>query len=231
MRDYINGEFVVHKAFQLKLNSNPRVRNIFGYVIQKVEKNTDAYIIDGRSKRIRDISEFTSGQVKYMNESYYELFCIINGQSIDGDNFQNGAILEYTEDIDGSFGPDDRTNTKGTIRITATSWFIKADEKEVKDTYTLIQNHVNMDKVNEVDEINEINATNDIQIMGLTWSLNKNTPTNGLPYIKNISTINIEKLSKNSNILEHNVKVTWDTTKKIDEKSESITTSTFRQIQ
>lgn len=215
----VNGEFVVHKEFQVKLRSNLRIRKIYGYVIQKVEKKTDAYtIIDGIETKIDDITEFTSGYVKYMNESYYELFFIVEGKSIDGDNFQNGAILEYTEGEDSTMGPDDRTNTKGIITVKGSSWFIKSTENEVMDNIREAYNNSRM---------NVNNSDNSIDILGINWSLSNNTPANGLPYMsidgKNI----IERLPLDSNILVHNVEVKWNTTIKENDVSKSITISEF----
>lgn len=215
-RDYINGEFVVHKEFKVKSKCNPKSKNVSGYVIQKVEKKTVAYTIkDGIETLIPDISKFTSDYVKYMNDSYYELFFIINGESTDGDNFQNGAILEYTYDeLNNSYGPDDRTDTKGTIKIKGTSWFIEAKKDDVYNNYNLVSE-------NNIKTIN---------ILGLEWSLNKDTPANGLPYISISESAKINNIPKSSNILEHNVEVKWDTTKKIKNESESFTKSEFKKI-
>ena len=217
-RDYINGEFVVHKEFKVKSKSNPNNTEVFGYVIQKVEKKTVAYTIkDGIETLIPDISEFTSGYVKYMNDSYYELFFIIDGESIDGDNFQNGAILEYTyNESNNSYGPDDRTDTKGTIEIKGTSWFVEANKNDVTNNYNLVSNKMNIE--NDIETIT---------ILGLEWSLNKDTPANGLPYIKTIKPSKISIIPQNSNKLEHNVIVNWDTSKN---KSSSITKSKFKKI-
>jgi hypothetical protein len=222
-RDPVNGEFVVHKEFKIKSKINPRKRKIYGYVIQKVEKTTDAYIIkDNIQTKIANISEFTNNYVNYMNESYYELFFIIDGISTYGDNFQNGAILEYTyNNSNGSYGPDDRTDTKGIIRIKGTSWFISATENEVK---------INQNIVNSNSEMNINNVGKSINILGINWSLDKNSPANGLPFILIEEGKEIETLKRDSNILEHNVEVKWNTTKRINGISESFTKSTFKQI-
>lgn len=222
-RDDVNGEFVVHKEFKIKLNSNPRKRKIYGYVIQKVEKKTTAYtIINGIETKIKNISEFTNNYVNYMNDSYYELFFVIDGLSTVGDNFQNGSILEYTyDDSDGSYGPDDRTDTKGIIKIKGTSWFIPSTRYEVENNYTM---------VNSNNEMNVENDKNMINILGFNWSLDENTPANGLPIMSIKEGRDIEELEIDSNILEHNVEVKWDTTKKINGISKSFTKSTFKQI-
>jgi hypothetical protein len=226
-RDPYNGEFVVHKEFKVE---SPVQAEIYGYVIQKVQKSTNAYtIIDDNKEEIIDIEKFTDGNVKYMNDTYYELFFIINGESTDGDNFQNGAILEYTYDHNNnSFRPDDKTNTEGGIIIKGTSWFISADKNEVIDNYNYYINGNINGKMN-VNNINNTNNNGNKKILGINWSLDNNTPANGLPYSPRISSkANIAK--RESNILEHNVKVTWDTTKKKRGKSYSETSSIINKL-
>jgi hypothetical protein len=220
-RDPVNGEFVVHKEFKIKSKNNPRKRKIFGYVIQKVEKTTDAYIIkDNKENKIANISKFTNNFVNYMNDSYYELFFIIDGLSSYGDNFQNGAILEYTYDnSNGTYGPDDRTDTKGIITVKGTSSFILANEKEVKSNQNIVNSEMNIN-----------NVENSINILGINWLLDKKSPANGLPFILIEEGKEIQTLKRDSNVLEHIVEVKWDTTKKIDGISESFTKSTFKQI-
>lgn len=223
-RQFLNGEFIDHKAFKVVpyLSSN-----IFGYIIQKVEKTTDAFtIINGITHRIENIEEFTSGYVKYMNDSYYELFFILDGESTDADNFQNGAILEYTYNSNNnSFGPDDNTDTKGLIKVKGTSWFIKADKDEVIENYNIY--NTNNNKMN----LNNNNTNNTVEILGTKWILDKNTPANGLPYINTHISIKAQKNSRNSNILEHNVEVKWDTTKaRIKGKAKSETESIITKI-
>ena len=73
------------------------------------------------------------------------------------------------------------------------------------------------------------NISNTIEILGTNWILDKNTPANGLPYINTHISIKAQKNSRNSNILEHNVEVKWDTTKgrnkgKAKSETESIIT-------
>jgi hypothetical protein len=74
-----------------------------------------------------------------------------------------------------------------------------------------------------------MNIKKNIKILGVNWSLDSNTPANGLPYSPRIiSRANIAK--RESNILEHNVRVTWDTTKKKKGKSYSETTSIINKL-
>lgn len=210
LSDPAHGEFVVHKAFQV---TSPKEEQVYGYVIQLVQKVTDAYTIKKHNKiikveKIENISEFTSGYVNYMNDSYFELFFIINGQSKYGDNFQNGPILIYTPNPNNvtDIGPDDEIPTKGTINVTGTSWFIPGTKKDI----TKLCKEIN--SINSKMNINNKNS-NTIEILGLNWSLNPNTPANGLPYIDTDKSKEVFKLGRASNVLEHTVNVKWDSTK------------------
>ncbi len=229
-----HGEFVVHKAFQV--TSSKKIP-VYGYVIQQVQKVTEAYTIENtienkntseKIEPIKNISKFTSGYVEYMNDSYYELFFIVKGQSTDGDNFQNGAILKYTADpMDPTnVGPDDVIPTKGTIKVTGTSFFIPAPREEVE---TLLHTIEDMhSKMNINNHTNKRNKKNTINILGLEWSLNPNTPANGLPYIEWKRSAEVTALRRASNILEHNVEVKWDSTKSIGKtKGKSIIKFSF----
>lgn len=222
-----HGEFVVHKAFQV---TSSKKLPVYGYVIQQVQKVTEAYTIENtienkntseKIEPIKNISKFTSGYVEYMNDSYYELFFIVKGQSIDGDNFQNGAILKYTADpMDPTnVGPDDVIPTKGTIKVTGTSWFIPATKSDIESLLESIKSNVNSKRRNK---------KNTIHILGLEWSLNPNTPANGLPYIEWERSAEVTALRRASNILEHNVEVKWDSTKSTGKtKGKSIIKSSF----
>jgi hypothetical protein len=221
-----HGEFIVHKAFQVTPSKESKV---YGYVIQLVQKVTEAYTIENKNtpKKIENISTFTDDYVNYMNDSYFELFFIVNGESTDGDNFQNGAILKYTAHPNdpSDVGPDDKIPTKGTIKVTGTSWFIPATQQEVEaviKTIAAMQSKMNVNS-------NRNKKNNTIDILGLEWSLNPNTPANGLPYIEWKKRAEVIGLGHASNILEHNVEVKWNSTKSTGKtKGKSIIKSTFK---
>ena len=225
LRYPVNGEFVVHKAFQVTPSKKSKV---YGYVIQLVQKVTDAYTIkknknkgiEDKVEKIENISEFTSGYANYMNDSYFELFFIMDGESVYGDNFQNGPILLYTANPNNAtdIGPDDEIPTKGTIKVTGTSWFIPGVQKDVKALYNAINSRMNINNKN----------SNTINILGLNWSLNPNTPANGLPYIDDEKSKEIIELGRVSNVLEHNVIVKWDITKS---KGKTSISSTFKSYE
>jgi hypothetical protein len=188
----ICGDFVVHKKFKV---TSKYSKSIYGYVIQKIEKTTD--VQDNTNRKITNIEAFTSDQVKYMNDSYYELFIIENGISIDGDNFQNGALLEYEYDSSEKkwYALDD-TPTKGNIIQKGTSWFISDTEENVR---------------RKKEEYEASVERRDISILGTEWLIDPNTPANGLPILPPISLVKmLEDYPKESNILEHTVTIEWN---------------------
>jgi hypothetical protein len=205
----ICGDFVVHKKFKV---TSRHSNSIYGYVIQKIEKTTD--VQDNTNRKIINIEAFTSDRVKYMNDSYYELFFIENGISIDGDNFQNGALLEYEYDSSKKkwYALDD-TPTKGNIIQKGTSWFISDTEGNV---------------IRKKEEYEASNERRGIHILGTEWLIDPNTPANGLPMLPPMP---IEKMiiqyPKESNVLEHTVIVDWDCCEK---ENKSNISSLFRKI-
>lgn len=177
------GDFVVYKDFTVK-HDTLRASDIHGYVIQKITKTSKVYAKDfsNNIELVSNINSFTDNYVKYMNDSYYEVFYILNGMSIDGDQFQNGPILHY---IDGY--PDDEFPTAGIIHMSGSSVFIP-------DTKEAIEKCIN-------------STSKNITILGLKWSTSENTPANGLPYRKDLPDISIYF---KSNIVHHIVEAYWN---------------------
>ena len=74
-----------------------------GVIVQKIEKKTTAVVYSEDGEAIvlpgdSTIIDYTDGNVKFMNESYLELFWVgENGSLGYGDQFGNGAIAKYTE--------------------------------------------------------------------------------------------------------------------------------------
>ena len=75
-----------------------------GIIVQLIKKSTtvDVYDDDGGGKvktltTSEQISDYTGGNVKFMNDNYLEYFEVRNGESIDGDQFGNGPICEYDQ--------------------------------------------------------------------------------------------------------------------------------------
>lgn len=197
------GEYVVHKKFTVENitnNRNNRQAGVNGFVVQVVDKRTNAYALcnDNKIRQINNIEEFTSDRVKYMNESYIELFPIIDGNCDYGDNFQNGAILTYYKD-GRKFYTDDNPPTSGNIEQIGRIFFIP---------------------ITDIAHITDVNANIDrksrkkydyITIFGLQWNISTLTPANGLPYIPYDEVIltGLYHLSQ-SRVLRHNVSASWN---------------------
>ena len=221
------GDFTVHKEFNVSYNphmsnkkslakkiaKNKTRRNINycrkhtrknttnginGYILQEVKKNTNAYVLCKNGlKKINDIEKFTDGNVKYMNDSYYELFPVLDGKACYGDNFQNGEILHYTIDENGESGGDNNPPTRGTIKQIGIICFIEAPyESEISTQNKMRRN------------IRTIKDTY-INIFGIDWNINTRLPANGLPFSTSDKVIDLFFKSK-SNTINHIVNVKWN---------------------
>ena len=169
-------------------------QGVHGYIIQHVDKKTHAAILtDTGVKRIHDIEQFTNDRVKYMNDSYYEVFPVINGEALDGDDFRNGAILRYVRDGKKYFA-DNNPPTAGTIDIIGNLFFIPDTEINVKKTITTLSKK-------------RLPAT--IKLFNVDWETRKDTPANGLLFSSNNVSYNIMPLSKSEPLI-HKVSVWWN---------------------
>lgn len=194
------GEYIVHKEFIVENTTLPvnRTAGVNGFVVQVIRKKTDAYALcgDGYLKRIKSIEEFTINNVRYMNDSYIELFPIIDGECDYGDNFQNGGILRY-ELYDGEYYSNDNPPTLGNIQQIGDIFFIPFDKSIVSSVIEIIDSRHNTN----------INRN----IMGIDWNFSKNTPANGLPFYPYSSAIVSHLFSlKQSNYITHNVIAEWN---------------------
>ena len=75
-----------------------------GIIVQLIKKSTivDVYDDEGGGKvktltTSEQISDYTGGNVKFMNYNYLEYFEVQNGESVDGDQFGNGPVCEYDQ--------------------------------------------------------------------------------------------------------------------------------------
>jgi len=184
-----------------------------GIIIQVVKKTTVMQDSNGKIYDTSDaISQYTSGNVNFSNDSYFEYWPIDNnGRAIDDDLFGNNSLVRY---IDEGYGyepeiynpksrkDDDASNyqkykTQGTITINSMSCFI----------------------ANWNPNYN--------QILNLGWDTNYSPskhPANGLPYlIYSPDTYNYIFNNRNSTLLQHDVIVTWsfDNPKSVMDKAES----------
>lgn len=187
------GEFAVRKTYRVSAGGTPK--GVFGYVIQKVEKVTRFEAAGRTYTTSAEVSEFTSNNVNYATESYYEVFPILNGTTCLGrpmrdrgncidDQFQNGALLRYEED-DGEQIPDDEPPTTGTIRMVGTNVFVPTTGDVAKSIYDAIMNREASIVVGDIE-----------------WSLAENTPANGLPYREDF------ELPSQEHVI-HTVDVAW----------------------
>jgi hypothetical protein len=221
------GDFTVHKDFNVSYNSrmsnkklipkitkNKTKRNtnyckrgtrknttngINGYILQEVRKHTVAYVLCKNGlKKINDIAKFTDGNVKYMNDSYYELFPVLDGKACSGDNFQNGEILRYVIDNNTKKpGGDNNPPTRGTIKQTGKICFIPAPYMSVISTQLKMRKNIRTVKDTY------------ITIFGIDWNINRLLPANGLPYSTSDAVIDLYNKSK-SNTINHIVTVEWN---------------------
>lgn len=190
-----NGNFAVKKEYIVTNITKPSTK-IEGIIIQYVNKKS---VVKDASNNIynttEQIDKFTSGEVKYSNDTYFEIFDIVDFKdntsvSIYADEFANNSLTqyEYTEDgdlIPYTYEPDDPEynifKTKGEINIIGKNCFISKTNKAYNS------------------------------IMRLQWNTSKNTPANGLPYLTYSNNIyNLIFNLSDSNILEHNVIATWN---------------------
>jgi len=198
------GEFTVHKEFTVEsmknTNNSNKKKAANGFVVQVITKNTNANVLcdKGVIKRIEDIAKFTNTKVKYMNDSYIELFPIINGECEYGDNFQNGGVLRYYKSKN-NYYTNDNPPTFGFIEQVGAIFFIPVEDKEFINTV--------------INALGKHTSTSykPMTIFGLEWNVSNQTPANGLPYIPySLDTIHYLLSMKNSNVIRHTVKAMWN---------------------
>lgn len=209
------GEFMVKKDFIVKLQANSSAaanvedltnkmkkmsivkdNTISGFILQYVTKKTSLYALckENVLQKIKNIDEFTTNRVKYMNDSYYELFPIINGKTIYPDSFQNGAVLRYEKDKTKWYA-NNNPPTKGEIAQEGTCYFISEEKSIVKRVISVLEKSIRK------------RSAIPITLFGIEWDMNPMLPANGLPYTEDIE--DIGKLKK-SNTVYHVVHVEWN---------------------
>lgn len=203
------GEFEIRKTYRV-------VPPMFGYVIQTVERTIDASA--GRLPRARhpqrplttseEVEDFTNEQVKNASGIYSEVFPIINGTTCFGeltadrancldDQFAGGAILRYELSSPPpkrrrgapeppEWAPDDDPPSRGVIRMVGKNQFFPSDEATARAIVRAIQLE---------------GASPPLILQGVEWSLNPETPANGLPYNADYRVLDSQAT--------HNVVVTW----------------------
>jgi len=175
------GDFRVSKDFIIS-DAEPQTF----IVVQKVSKTTVVKTDEDELDTTDAIFDFTDSRVNYMCDSYYEYFKIKrDGESVDYDKFQNGAVAKYND--------EDHVLDEN-------------DEGFVFNTGVITQIGVCACIKRGCEECE--------QILTLNWDNSEETPANGLPYLE-CNEENDELLAhvfsgKHSNIVTHKVIVVWD---------------------
>jgi hypothetical protein len=177
-----NGDFFEKVEFIVTHNQR---RAVNGFVIQLVEKTTEVKNADNTEyKTTSEISRFTSNNVLYSNDKYFEAFEIKRGKSVHLDSFQNGAITEY--DAQGwpmvydsvNDSEYDTYKTAGKISFRGTCVFLD------KTTF---------------------------HRLALSWSQDVDTPANGLHYLPYSAGVETTIFAAAQSPKEmHIVDITWD---------------------
>jgi len=170
-----------------------------GIVIQYINKKTKvevakpvdgSYILDTSAA----IEKLTNGNVKYMCDSYFEYFEIVNGKSVVGDQFQNGAVAPYYLEKK-SWLPE----TDNAIEVSRGA-FLKSDGVS-RDGVGIVQTGLNV-------FIPEGPEATSIRKMG--WSEMESLPANGLPYLPFSEALwETFKSKSQSAVFLHKIEVAW----------------------
>ena len=181
-----------------KMNRLSIIMSPCGFILQYVTKKTVVHALcgDNTVKKIENIDEFTNNRVKYMNDSYYELFPILDGKSTYHDSFANGAVLHYEKDKTKWYA-DNNPPTKGKIVQEGKLYFIPEKRSVVEDIISII------------DKSTRKRSPIIVPIFGIEWDLNPIMPANGLPYTTQKIGDILESMRK-SNSIQHTVSAVWD---------------------
>jgi len=178
------GDYASAKSYEVWQNGQIN-KQANGYVIQLIQKNSVAQTHSGELKSSLDFSNFTSGNVNFMCDSYIESFPIKNGVSVNFDKFGNGAVSKYEK--------------KQAIIVEAP---YDTGDEEYMTAGQITQKGTNVLFIdpNKIEQLNR-----------LPWIKDKKGPANGLytlpeSYWQNI--INIGSDSQNTPV--HEVVATWD---------------------
>ena len=179
------GQFRYLKEFKVENKTNPGV-NLSGIIIQAVQKNSKVADANGNVyETTRDILNFTSGNVNYSCDSYFEIFKIDHtGQSIYADAFSNGALARYDADGPLIYEPADDEyetyKTQGQILMYGRSFFIPERGPFFHEVFKL------------------------------PWNRDKALPANGLPFLAYDAGLYNQLASySQSNFLDHTVQLFW----------------------
>jgi len=161
-----------------------------GIIVQRIEKSTVVNIYNNNGgglemtlQTTHDISDYTGGNVPFMNDHYLEIFDVVNGEVTDGDQFGNGPICKYDEHDD-PIVDDELDMSTGKIRQNGQCVFI------------LNTNPIYAHIINSMWEGNDDSAANGLPYLPLSPSVNADW--------QNILA------NKNSKIYKHRVELEWE---------------------
>ena len=162
-----------------------------GIIVQRIEKSTivDIYNDNGEGPQVtlqttQDIYDYTGGNVPFMNDHYLEIFNVVNGEVVDGDQFGNGPICKYDEHGD-PIVDDELDMSTGKIQQNGQCVFI------------LNTNHIHNGIINSMWAGNDDSAANGLLYLPIE---NTNADTIWQSILQN----------KNSNIYIHMVELKWE---------------------
>ena len=135
------GDFKVEKKYNV-----PNSRG--GKIVQIIRRNTELSDVNGiKYSTSESITEYTSGNVKFSNDDYVEVFQMIMGKS-GGDMIQNGALTRYDNRklpiIYNSIHDEDRFPylTVGKIDVIGINFYLLTDKyKEFSKKYNPVIDH------------------------------------------------------------------------------------------
>jgi len=113
------GDFEVRKAFSVR-TMNGKAKGVNGLIIQYIQRATSTIYKGVTLTTNAQLERFTSNLVMNANGKYFELFTVVDGESVFADSFASGAVTAY----DKHGYPDITLDTKGSIKVQSSSIFI-----------------------------------------------------------------------------------------------------------
>ena len=193
------GDFQLIRPFVLTrlAEGEPDRGRIDGFIVQHIKRTAIVQVHSDPPRTLtssEDISGFTSRKVENAVGEYYEMFIVEDGDILDQDQFQGGAVLHYVGDV-----ADDKPPTSGVIEITGTSVFVRSNPDKIAEAKAAMERS---ERAGATRNALRFNA------LGQTWSTFDGTPANGLPYYVEKEVSGILGLAK-SNKLVRTCKVKW----------------------
>jgi hypothetical protein len=125
------GDFVFTKQYSIAAESaNGPTVDVTGVIVQHVRRTTKIIHNGVLYNTTESINKLTSNHVLYSNDSYFEIFNVIQGESTSADAFGSGAVCEYGPDgpiidADITLGIAPSTSV-GTTIVRGVSFFIQS---------------------------------------------------------------------------------------------------------